>query len=179
MRLTREPMSAFWYQVTPLFDKTQGNVARESAQQQQALYVSACSGSRQLLISSLIRGPWCRWIISASLSISNLFLLSKISVTNSKCWHQTGQTFYATFSKSWTWKLKKFSVTQILREIKFGETTRVFKSANLSHFEAMNLDYSWILAEIYKITKFRAPKMAKTAVFALLESQELISRKIE
>ena len=39
MRLTREPMSAFWYQVTPLFDKTQGNVARESAQQQQDLCV--------------------------------------------------------------------------------------------------------------------------------------------
>ena len=43
-------------------------------------------------------------------------------------------------SKHTVWKLQNFSVTQILREIKEGES-KVSKSAILPHWEALNFDF--------------------------------------
>ena len=70
---------------------------------------------------------------------------------------------------------------QILREINFGDSTSS-KSAIL-HIEGLGIlifqEFLHILnAGIYKLAKFRAPEMTKTADFALVESPKLISRKI-
>ena len=79
------------------------------------------------------------------------------------------------------WKFQDFSITQILREIKFGNYTSA-KSAILTHLEALNFDIYTFLhfleAEIYQISKFRAQKLAKMAVLQILDSLKLISRKI-
>ena len=55
------------------------------------------------------------------------------------------------------WKIMKFSVTQILREIKVGEF-RVSDTAILTHLEALNFDFYTFLPllrakndQIYKI----------------------------
>ena len=74
-----------------------------------------------------------------------------------------------------------FPITQILREIKIGDF-RSAKSAISIHLEAlkfflMNFCTFWRL-KFTKLTKFRAPKMAKTAVSQILDSPKLISRKI-
>ena len=73
-----------------------------------------------------------------------------------------------------------FPLTQILREINFGNSTSA-KSAFLAHLVALNYDLNEFLhflkAEIYQI-KCRASKMAKTAVLELLDFPNLISRKI-
>ena len=78
-------------------------------------------------------------------------------------------------------KLNDFSITQILREFNFGDS-RSAKSVILTHLEAMKLDFCELLhfleAENYKLIIFRAPKIAKTAVFELLQPPKLISRKI-
>ena len=42
------------------------------------------------------------------------------------------------------WKFHDFSITQILREIKFGDSTSA-KSAILTHLEALNLDFHEVL----------------------------------
>ena len=70
-------------------------------------------------------------------------------------------TFFALFFVGCTvWKFMYFSITQILREINFGDG-RSAKYAILTHLEALNLDSYEILhflkAEIYQFTKFRAP----------------------
>ena len=61
------------------------------------------------------------------------------------------------------WKFHEFSITQILREINFGDC-RSAKSAILTHLEVLNFDFYEILhflkAEIYQIVKLCAPKMA-------------------
>ena len=79
------------------------------------------------------------------------------------------------------WKFQHFSVTQILREINFEDSWSA-KSAILTHLEALNFEFLYFLhflkAEIYQMNKIHSPKMAKTAVFALLEFTKLISRKI-
>ena len=78
-------------------------------------------------------------------------------------------------------KCHDFSITQILREINFGESASA-KSAILKHLEALNFDFNAFLhflkAENYQMNKITAPKMAKLTVFAFLESSKLISRKI-
>ena len=78
------------------------------------------------------------------------------------------------------WKFNSFSITEILREINFGDPI-IAKSAKI-HLDVMNFDFydflHFLKAEIYQKTKFTAPKMAKTAVFGLLEFTKLISRKI-
>jgi len=56
------------------------------------------------------------------------------------------------------------------------------KSAILTHLETLNFDLknfctSWRL-KFSKLTKFRDPEIAKTAVLELLDSPKLISRKI-
>ena len=79
------------------------------------------------------------------------------------------------------WKFHDFSITQILREIKFGGS-RSAKSAISSRLQALNSDFNEFLhflnAEIYSNHKFKTPKMTKTAYLVLLDSQKLISRKI-
>ena len=79
------------------------------------------------------------------------------------------------------WKFHDFSTTKIFREISF-EDYRSAKSATLTHLEAQNwtfVNFCTILRlKITKWTKFTAPKIAKTAVFALLNSTKLILHKI-
>ena len=79
------------------------------------------------------------------------------------------------------WKLKDFSITQILRVINFGVSGSA-KSAILTHLEALNFVFyeflHFLKAEIDQSNKLWVPKMAKMAVLALLESPKLISRKI-
>ena len=74
-----------------------------------------------------------------------------------------------------------FSITQILREINIGDSGNA-KSAISTHFKALNFDFYEFLhflnAEIATSTKFRAPKMAKSAVLEVQDSPELFSRKI-
>ena len=74
-----------------------------------------------------------------------------------------------------------FSFTLILCEVKF-EYSRSAKSAIFTHLGLwilifMNFFIFWRL-KFTKSTKFRAPKMAKTAILELLNFQNLISRKI-
>ena len=53
-----------------------------------------------------------------------------------------------------------FSITQILREINFGDT-RSAKSAILTHLEALNIDFyeflQFLKAEIYQISEIHSP----------------------
>jgi len=63
------------------------------------------------------------------------------------------------------WKFHGFSITQILREIIFGNS-RGAKFAILAHSQALKFDF------------YEAPKTAKMAFFELLHSPKLISRKI-
>ena len=66
------------------------------------------------------------------------------------------------------WKLQKFSVNQILREIKVSESTDS-KTAILTHLEALTLDFheffQFVKAKIDKKTKFRVSKIAKKRHF--------------
>ena len=79
------------------------------------------------------------------------------------------------------WTFQEFSVIQILREINFGDS-RSAKSIILMHFEAPNCAFYEFLhilkAKITKWATFRAPKMAKIAFLELLQSPELVSRRI-
>ena len=79
------------------------------------------------------------------------------------------------------WKFHDFSITQILHEINFRDFQSA-KSAILTQLEALNSYFHEFLhllkAENTKLTRLKAPKMAKTADFALLESPTLISRKM-
>ena len=56
------------------------------------------------------------------------------------------------------------------------------KCATLTHLEALDFDFHEIVhfqkAEIYLNENFRAPKIVKIALFAILHSPKLISRKI-
>jgi len=58
------------------------------------------------------------------------------------------------------WKFQDFSITQILREINFGESGSA-KSAILTHLDALNLDYYEFLhfwkAEIDQINNIQSP----------------------
>ena len=74
-----------------------------------------------------------------------------------------------------------FCIIQILREINFTDSGSA-KSVILTHFEALNFDFHEFLhflkAAIYQMNKFTALQMVKMAVFALLKSSKMISRKI-
>ena len=67
-------------------------------------------------------------------------------------------------SSATVWKLQNFTITQILREIKVGKT-RVSKSAILTHWEALHLDFYDFLyllkAAIHQINKIQSPKNGK------------------
>ena len=78
------------------------------------------------------------------------------------------------------WKFLNFPITQILRQIKVGDS-RIAKSAILTHLEALNFDFyeflHFLKAELYPNKKFSAPEIAKMAFIELLHSSKLISRK--
>ena len=75
------------------------------------------------------------------------------------------------------WKLHCFSFTQILHELNIGDS-RCAKSAILTHSEALNFEFyeflHFLKAKMYQKTKFRAPKVAKTAALELLDSAKKI-----
>ena len=76
------------------------------------------------------------------------FTMTKIYVTlNLRC-------------RNTVWKFHDFSITQILREIKFGDS-RSAKSVTFTHLEALNSDFHEFLhflkAEIYQINKIQSP----------------------
>ena len=72
------------------------------------------------------------------------------------------------------WKFHDFSITQILREINFGDS-RNAKSAISTHLEALNFDLHEFLhflkAEIDQKAKIQSPKLHKIAIFELPESE--------
>ena len=74
-----------------------------------------------------------------------------------------------------------FSTTQILREINFGDS-RSAKSAISAFLEVLNFDFYEFLhllhPNFYQMDKIHDSKRPEKAVFALLESPKLISRKI-
>ena len=71
------------------------------------------------------------------------------------------------------WKFHDFSITQILREINFTDSTSA-KSAKLTHLEVLNFAYvilHFLKAEMYKIVKIH--KLQITAVLGLLDSPKI------
>ena len=78
-------------------------------------------------------------------------------------------------------KFHDFSITQILREINFGDS-RSAKSAILTHLEDFNVEFyefsHFFEAEFYQISKIQCPKVAQTATLELRGVPKLISRKI-
>ena len=66
------------------------------------------------------------------------------------------------------WKFHDFSITQILREIKFGDSSST-KSAILTNLECLNFAFyeiwHFLKAEIYQINKIQKPKVAKPGIF--------------
>ena len=66
------------------------------------------------------------------------------------------------------WKFHDFSITQILREINFGDFKSA-KSAILTHLEALKFDFNEFLhflkAEFYQINKIQSPKNGKNGGF--------------
>ena len=67
------------------------------------------------------------------------------------------------------WKFQDFSITQILREINFGDS-RGAKSAISINFEGLNIGS-------YKILHFLNAEIYQTAVLEPQASPQLISRK--
>ena len=89
------------------------------------------------------------------------------------------------------WKFYDYSVTQILREINFGESRRL-KTAIFATFSGSEFSYliGFSLKSLQKPSKgaqmhknqnsnFKVSKHVKMTDFALLESPKLISRKSE
>ena len=62
------------------------------------------------------------------------------------------------------WKFHDFSITQILREIKF-EDSKIAKSAIFTNLEALNLDFYaflyFVMYEIDQNSNFRVSKLQK------------------
>ena len=71
------------------------------------------------------------------------------------------------------WKFQNFSVSQILREINFGDS-RSAKYAILTHVQALKFDFHeflhYLKAEIDQMNKFRALRIAKHAISTHLEA---------
>ena len=75
------------------------------------------------------------------------------------------------------WKIQDFCITQILREINFVNS-RSAKTAVFANLGAVNFVHL-VNCQIPKyVPKFRETKCVKITHFPLLESQNLISRKI-
>ena len=86
--------------------------------------------------------------------------------------------------KDTMWKLQNFSVIQIIREIKIGQST-VSKVAIFRHLQALNFDFLWNLAFFEgsnspneQNSDSEPIKWQKVAISELLNSQKMISRKI-
>ena len=66
------------------------------------------------------------------------------------------------------WKYHDFSITQILREIKFGDA-RSAKYAIFMHLEALNFDFyeflHFLKAEIYQFNKIQSPFIGQNGSF--------------
>ena len=79
------------------------------------------------------------------------------------------------------WKFHALSITQILREIIFGET-RSPETAFFTILGALNfvdlVNFSLQKVQTFIKLNFRASECAKMANFALLELPKMISRKI-
>ena len=70
------------------------------------------------------------------------------------------------------WKFQDFAITQILREIKFGDS-RSAKSTILTHLEAIDFEFrtfSWL--QFIKLAKFRASKGQNMTFLELLHSPD-------
>ena len=71
-------------------------------------------------------------------------------------------------SQNTVWKFHNFAINKTLREIDFGDSTSA-KSAILSHFEPLNLDFHEFLhfwkAEIHQMNKSRTLQLPKSIVF--------------
>ena len=137
----------------------------------------------------IVKIQWCQLIFFS-------FLEWKVRVAHSKTWRQFWflktvklitpdlgsiiENFNCRYST--VWKFSKFPITMILREINFGRFQSV-KNCRLTILKTLNFWFFinfctfWRL-QFNKLTNFRAPKMAKTAVLELLGSLQLISRKI-
>ena len=79
------------------------------------------------------------------------------------------------------WKFHNFSITQILRENKFGDSTRAITTI-LTHLEALNNDFDEFLrllrAENDQNQNSWPQNTAKMTVLETLKWPQLISRKI-
>ena len=79
------------------------------------------------------------------------------------------------------WKFQDFSITQILREINFDDSTSA-KSAILTHLQVLNFEFyefcTVLVLKFTKLTESRAPKRAKIAILEQSDSSTLISHKI-
>ena len=80
------------------------------------------------------------------------------------------------------WKFQDFSVTQILREINFGESRSSKTAGFFSILGALSF-VNWVNFKLHKCknslkSKFRAKRCVKMADFAHLIPPKLISRKI-
>ena len=79
------------------------------------------------------------------------------------------------------WKLQKFSVNQILREIKVSEF-KISKCTILAHSVSVNFDFNEFLhflkAEFYQINQIQSSKNVKMAILRTSRISNLISRKI-
>ena len=79
------------------------------------------------------------------------------------------------------WNFHDLSVTQILREINFGES-RSYKTADCAIIGALNfvlvVNFCLKKFKYSKIVKFRASQFVKIANFQMLDLPTLISRKI-
>ena len=141
-----------------------------------AWFLSTMPSRIHVLCSEFIHHRPC---VFPSWAISSCIMVLKRKVTS--------DIFPWIMIKNWSssatmWKLQNFMITQILREITFGDC-RSAKSAILTHFKRL-----WILIfmkfcsfwrlKFTKVTNFRAPKMAKAAFLDLQNSPKVISRKI-
>ena len=105
-----------------------------------------------------------KWLKSATLQINCTRYLCYVSIMDPHCRNYI-----------------IFSMTQILREIKVGNS-RVLQICHLQIEKLWNLKL-WIFCLFWrlkftKLTHFRASRMAKVSVVGLLDSPKLISRKI-
>ena len=85
-------------------------------------------------------------------------------------WSKNNRT-YPRSALCTVWKFHDFAITQILREINFGE----FRSAKIAVFANLGL---LKIAKMHENQNSEPLKVLKMADFAFLESQILISRKI-
>ena len=76
------------------------------------------------------------------------------------------------------WKFQEFFITQIFRQINATSA----KSPIFKYLESLKFGFyeflPFLKVEIYHINKIHSPKKGKVAVFEILDSPNLISRKM-